>query len=72
MAALQPLKIRRGKIRFPFSSKEGNSTNNSEKDFDSRRTENGQLLKYSFSVYLKSFSKAHIWTVWLNKKAVCF
>lgn len=45
MAALQPLKIRRGKIRFPLSSKEGNSTNNSEKDFDNCREENSQVLK---------------------------
>lgn len=72
MAALQPLKIRKGKIRFPFSSKEGNSTNNSEKDFDKPRTENSQVLKYSCTVFLKSLSKANIWTVWLNKTAICF
>lgn len=70
MAALQPLKIRRGMIRFPLSSKEGNNTNISEKDFD-----NGkkiiQVIKYSASVYFKFSTKAHIWTVFLKKKLVC-
>lgn len=52
MAALQPLKIRRGMIRFPLSSKEGNNTNISEKDFDNgkKKSKSGYKI-FSFSVF---------------------